>query len=100
MSTGDWLVAVGAALTAIGALATLITDLKRNKDSTELQESFLREAQKEWTKGDKKGAEPKAEAAAKKAKKALESQRRKRLILPIAFTLLAVVAIIAGLIVG
>ncbi len=60
----------------------------------------MREAQEEWTKGGEEGGKPKPGAAANTARKTLEKQQRKRLIFPITFTLLAIAAIIAGLIVG
>jgi len=96
MSDGDWLVALGGLLTGVGAIVTIIIDCRQG-DLTELQEKILRKEKERWKKGGEKGSEPDDAAAGNAAKTVA---RRWRLIPLGVLAVAAVVAILAGLIVG
>jgi hypothetical protein len=100
MSEGDWLVALGALLTGVGAVVTIITDCRQGDDLTDLQEMILREKTKRWTDGGEKGPEPDAGSAGEAAKKVARRRRLKRLVPLGALAVAAVLAIAAGLVVG
>jgi hypothetical protein len=100
MSDGDWLVALGALLTGVGTVLTIIIDCRQGDDLTDLQEEILREEKKRWTDGGKKGPEPDAGAAGKAAKTAAKRRRLWRLVPLGVLAVAAVLVIAAGLVVG